>query len=191
MGWRHFLTTSSQNAGLDICRRRFSVSTPVYRLHRVDPREWASLELHDSYSMCCARPSVKQTAGKEISLKGQHLTQLDGLAAAAAHELGTPLATIKLVARDLEKQFHGDGQVAEDLALLLQEAERCRKILSTLTSLGGPEPGDIIGTMSLSLLIEEVVSPQRDFGISIEVVKAGAGVEPKCGRKRLHQQTVS
>ena len=65
-----------------------------------------------------------------VLAREQHLTQLDGLAAAAAHELGTPpLATIKLVARDLTKMFPPDGEVGEDLALLMGEAERCAKIL--------------------------------------------------------------
>ena len=96
--------------------------------------------------------------------------------------LEPPLATIKLVVRDLQKQFPTEGPIGEDLSLLMQEAERCRKILGTLTSLGGSEPGDIIGTLTLSHLIEEVVHPQRDFGIHIAVVKEGVGPEPTCTR---------
>ena len=130
-----------------------------------------------------ARRLADALAATELVLaREQHLTQLDGLAAAAAHELGTPLATIKLVVKDLQKQFPAEGNVGEDLTLLMQEAERCRKILGTLTSLGGSEPGDIIGTLTLSHLLEEVVQPQRDFGIAINVVKEGVGPEPKCAR---------
>ena len=122
-------------------------------------------------------------AATELVLaREQHLTQLDGLAAAAAHELGTPLATIKLVANDLLKQFPTEEPVGEDLALLVQEAERCRKILATLTSLGRGEPGDIIGTLSLAHLVEEVALPLRGFGIAITVVKEGVGPEPKFAR---------
>lgn len=116
-----------------------------------------------------------------VLAREQHLTQLDGLAAAAAHELGTPLATIKLVARDLQNQFAADPAVGEDLDLLNREVERCRQILGKLASLGS-EPGDIIGILSLGHLIEEVVHPQRDFGTQILVVREGDGPEPQCAR---------
>ena len=130
-----------------------------------------------------ARKLADALAATELVLiREQHLTQLDGLAAAAAHELGTPLATIKLVARDLQKQFSSEGSIGEDLSLLMQQAERCREILGTLTSLGGSEPGDIIGTLTLAHLLEEVVRPQRDFGMAIDVVKQGEGPEPQCMR---------
>ncbi len=128
------------------------------------------------------RLSDALAATELVLVREQHLTQLDGLAAAAAHELGTPLATIKLVVRDLQKQFPTEGVIGEDLTLLMQEAERCRKILGTLTSLGTVEQGDIIGTLTLSHLLEEVVQPQRDFGIAIKIIKEGVGPEPTCVR---------
>ena len=151
---------------------------------------WGAIVLGASFAAAYAwriaeesRRLADALAATELVLaREQHLTQLDGLAAAAAHELGTPLATIKLVVRDMQKQFDADSPVGEDLALLVQEAERCRKILGTLTSLGGAEPGDIIGTLTLSHLIEEVVQPQRDFGIHINVIKEGLGPEPPCVR---------
>ena len=122
-------------------------------------------------------------AATELVLaREQHLTQLDGLAAAAAHELGTPLATIKLVARDLQKQFPSAGAIGEDLELLVQETERCRKILGTLTSLHTEAPADIIGTMTMAHLMEEVVQPQRDFGIAIHIIREGTGAQPCCVR---------
>jgi two-component system, sensor histidine kinase RegB len=79
-----------------------------------------------------------------VIAREQHLTQLDGLAAAAAHELGTPLATITLVAKDLEKQLAADPLYREDLNLLTQEVARCRTILGKLTSLGD-DPAIILG----------------------------------------------
>ena len=126
-----------------------------------------------------ARRLADALAATELVLvREQHLTQLDGLAAAAAHELGTPLATIKLVVKDLQKQFPAAGVIGEDLSLLMQEVERCRGILGTLTSLGS-EPGHIMGTLTVEHLIEEVVQPHRDFGVAIEVVKEGEGAEPQ------------
>ena len=127
------------------------------------------------------RLSDALAATELVLAREQHLSQLDGLAAAAAHELGTPLATIKLVARDLTKLFPADGEVGEDLALLMSESERCATILRRLTSLG-TGPDDVIGISSLRHLVEEVVQPQRDFGVAITIVEEGAGPEPACAR---------
>ena len=129
-----------------------------------------------------ARKLADALAATELVIaREQHLTQLDGLAAAAAHELGTPLATITLIVRDLQKQLSPGDPFEEDLNLLAQEAGRCRAILSTLTSLGG-DSGDILDEMSLGLLIEEVAGPHRDFGVSISISKDGQGAEPACRR---------
>ncbi len=121
------------------------------------------------------------TATELVLAREQHLTQLDGLAAAAAHELGTPLATVTLVVRDLEKQIPATSPLSEDIALLAQQVARCRNILGKLTSLGG-DAGDILDEMTLSLMIEEVVGPQRDFGVKINIVEKGEGRQPMARR---------
>ncbi len=151
---------------------------------------WSAIVLGASFAAAYAwrvaeeaRRLADALAATELVLaREQHLTQLDGLAAAAAHELGTPLATIKLGARDLQKQFPADSATGEDLALLVGEAERCRKILGTLTSLNTSDAAAIIGQLTLSHLIEEVVQPQRDFGIAITIAREGASPEPVCMR---------
>ncbi|WP_020174851.1 ActS/PrrB/RegB family redox-sensitive histidine kinase [Methyloferula stellata] len=125
-----------------------------------------------------ARKLADALAATELVIaREQHLTQLDGLAAAAAHELGTPLATITLVARDLEKQLASNPTYREDMALLTQEVARCRTILGKLTSLGD-DSTSILGDMSLRLLLEEVVGPQRDFGVAITISCDGPGSAP-------------
>lgn len=117
-------------------------------------------------------------AATELVLaREQHLTQLDGLAAAAAHELGTPLATITLVVKDLETHGPPDGGFREDVQLLSQEVRRCRTILSKLASLGD-ERGGMMETLGLGQVIEEVVQPQRDFGVAVQVSATGDGPEP-------------
>lgn len=117
-------------------------------------------------------------AATELVLaREQHLTQLDGLAAAAAHELGTPLATITLVIKELSAILPKEGPIAEDMVLLNQEALRCRTILSKLKSLDNGT-GGMLDSLSLSLLIEEVINPQKDFGVSVHVSKQGEGREP-------------
>jgi two-component system sensor histidine kinase RegB len=117
------------------------------------------------------------TATELILAREQHVSQLDGLAAAAAHELGTPLATIALIAKELERDLGRDPVHAEDIVLLREQIQRCRGILSKLTSMG--ESGDAhYDRMPLSHLIEEVVDPHRHFGIDIEVELNGDGPEP-------------
>src|SRR5688572_2897789 len=73
-------------------------------------------------------------AATELVLtREQHLTQIDGLAAAAAHELGTPLSTIFLISRELEKTVSTDSPIASDLKTLREQTQRCRDILGKIT----------------------------------------------------------
>lgn len=77
----------------------------------------------------------------ELTLQREsHLVALDGLAAAAAHELGTPLGTITVVAREMERELPAGSPLAEDVALLRSQAERCREILRKLSSMRTPMP---------------------------------------------------
>ncbi len=98
----------------------------------------------------------------------QKLSALDGLAAAAAHELGTPLSTISLVAKELEREIPSDSPLRDDITLLRSQAARCRDILKTLTQHSG-ESDAMFSKMTLGHLIEEVVQPLRAFGIDIVV----------------------
>jgi two-component system sensor histidine kinase RegB len=129
-----------------------------------------------------SRQLAEALAATEIVLtREQHLTQLDGLAAAAAHELGTPLSTIALVARELEKALGDNSPHVEDVRLLREQVQRCGDILGKLSQL--PGPGEPFERMRLSALIEEVVAPHRHFGVAIDVVTpAGAGEEPVVAR---------
>ena len=129
-----------------------------------------------------ARQLADALAATELVLtREQHLSQLDGLAAAAAHELGTPLSTITVIATELERAVKPDSPYAEDVKLLREQAQRCRTILGKLTELeSGGQPFD---RMPLSALIEEVVAPHRNFGVAINVALApGDAAEPIGGR---------
>ena len=70
---------------------------------------------------------------EEIMSKEHELLSLGGQAAAAAHSLGTPFSTIKIIAADLLKQFKGKKEVEKDINLLLGQIERCSDILKRLT----------------------------------------------------------
>ena len=117
-------------------------------------------------------------AATELVLaREQHLTQLDGLAAAAAHELGTPLSTIVLISRELERTLTGNGPEAGDIKTLREQAQRCRDILAKITQLSST--GAPFDSMKLSTLIEETVAPHRDFGVAIKVrIAVAAAREP-------------
>jgi two-component system sensor histidine kinase RegB len=115
-----------------------------------------------------ARKLSDALAATELILtREQHLTQLDGLAAAAAHELGTPLSTIFLISRELEKGLQDNSQLAGDIRTLREQAQRCRDILAKITQLSAT--GAPFDRMPLSTLIEEIVAPHRDFGVTIKV----------------------
>ncbi len=129
-----------------------------------------------------ARDLSEALAATELVLaREQHLSQLDGLAAAAAHELGTPLATIALVARELSRLAPPEGEMAEDITLLREQVERCRGILGKLASLQDDDAGPL-DQLSLSLLIEEATGPQRPFGVPFEIALIGEKPEPICRR---------
>jgi two-component system sensor histidine kinase RegB len=116
-----------------------------------------------------ARQLANALAATELVLqREQHLSALDGLAAAAAHELGTPLATIALVAKEMEKALAADPRFREDVALLRSQTERCREILKRLTNLSSE--GEVhMSRLPLTSLIEEVIAPHREFGIAIRL----------------------
>lgn len=122
-----------------------------------------------------ARKLADALSAAELVLeREQHLTQLDGLAAAAAHELGTPLSTIFLISRELEKT--APPEMASDLRTLREQAQRCREILGKIAQLSSA--GAPFDRMPLSTLIEEAVAPHRDFGIAIKIRLAQHG-EPE------------
>lgn len=129
-----------------------------------------------------ARQLSDALAATELVLaREQHLSQLDGLAAAAAHELGTPLATITVIAKELERTLAPISEHADDVRLLREQAQRCRDILSKITELGAS--GEPFDRTPISALIEEVVAPHRNFGVAIGVtLPPDRAIEPVAAR---------
>ena len=116
-----------------------------------------------------ARQLSDALAATELVLaREQHLSQLDGLAAAAAHELGTPLSTISVIAKELENAIPANARHGDDVRLLREQATRCRDILAKLTVLSSS--GEPFDRTPLTALIEEVVAPHRNFGVDIDVI---------------------
>jgi len=122
------------------------------------------------------------SATELVLQREQHLSALDGLAAAAAHELGTPLATIALVAKEMQRALGEDPRYSEDVTLLRSQSERCREILKRLTSLSS-EGEAHMARLPITSLIEEVTAPHRDFGIAIKLEPGErVGAEPVARR---------
>ena len=125
-----------------------------------------------------ARQLSDALAATELALsRHEQLSALDGLAAAAAHELGTPLSTILLAAREIRDEVP-EGPVREDIALIIGQAQRCREILVKLRSLRDT-PGDQFAAVTVNELLAELISPLegQDKSISIRTDKA-AGPPP-------------
>ena len=115
------------------------------------------------------------TVTEMVLARERHLSQLDGFAAAAAHELSTPLSTISVIAKELEHAIKPNSPHYDDVRLLREQSQRCRDILAKIGELSSDEPFDRV---PLSALIETVVAPHRNFGISINVAMAHEPAAP-------------
>jgi two-component system sensor histidine kinase RegB len=94
----------------------------------------------------------------EVMAKEHELLSLGGQAAAAAHSLGTPLSTIKLVAQELKKQFKDQKDVEKDIELLTSQVDRCNEILKRL-SLNANEEDDFIDEdLSIKDYLDEIIT---------------------------------
>jgi two-component system sensor histidine kinase RegB len=112
-----------------------------------------------------------------VLAREQRLSALGALAAAAAHELGTPLATIAVVAKEMARETP-EGPLRDDAELLIAQAQRCRDILRRLAEM--PDASDEVHErMSLLQFVREVVEPYADAdAVRVEAVVSGAaGVE--------------
>jgi two-component system sensor histidine kinase RegB len=92
----------------------------------------------------------------------QKLTDLGGVVAAAAHELGTPLATIKLTSAELMEELDDRPDLKEDAALIREQADRCRDILRNMGRAGKDDLH--LRKAPLSALITEAAEPHEDRG---------------------------
>ncbi|MFD1192497.1 ActS/PrrB/RegB family redox-sensitive histidine kinase [Phenylobacterium conjunctum] len=120
-----------------------------------------------------ARMALALDVTQAVLSREQRLSALGALAAAAAHELGTPLATIAIVAKEMSRDPPTPG-VKEDAELLMAQAERCREILRRLTET--PDATDEVHErMSLLQLVHEVIEPHADQkDVRVEAIVTGA-----------------
>lgn len=128
------------------------------------------------------RMSEALAATEAVLAQEQKMAALGGLAAAAAHELGTPLATIQLVAKEMARELDAGTPMGEDAKLLVEQTQRCREILKQLGARGDTgEP--IHDTMLLQALLEEASEPYFGLGSKIVIKTHGEGPEPSLRRQ--------
>ena len=136
------------------------------------------------YAWRIASESARMSAGlaaTQLALSREHrLAALGALATAAAHELGTPLGTIAVVARELERALPENSTEIEDVRLLRAQAERCRAIIARLAN---PEEAMLGSTARLPLgaLLDDIAAPHRGEDLEIRVT-----VTPPSGSENDH-----
>jgi len=121
-----------------------------------------------------ARMEQALAATQAVLEKEHRLSALGGLAAAAAHELGTPLGTIQVVAKEMLHGLKPDNPLYEDAQLLVSQSQRCRDILKNLSA--KPETRDsVYDRVPLRTFLEAAAAPYARAGktIRIEVVAEG------------------
>jgi two-component system sensor histidine kinase RegB len=111
----------------------------------------------------------------------QKLTDLGGVVAAAAHELGTPLATIKLVSTELLDELQDHPSWYEDAALIRDEADRCRDILRKMGKAGNDDRH--LHRAPFSTTIREAAEPHAQRGKDLIFSFDARGDEPTILRR--------
>jgi two-component system sensor histidine kinase RegB len=117
-----------------------------------------------------ARRISEALAETQLTLaREQQLTALGTLAAAAAHELGTPLSTITVVAKELVRDLPPGSPFAEDIALIQSQCERCRAILAELARKPEDAEESPFNRLPLEQLIEAAAAPHRVEGVRLDI----------------------
>ena len=99
---------------------------------------------------------------EEIMSKEHELLSLGGQAAAAAHSLGTPFSTIKIISSDLSKQFKDNAEVKADIDLLISQIDRCSEILKKLTLNPTVEDDFIDRDLTIVGYVNEIIKSFRE-----------------------------
>lgn len=119
------------------------------------------------------------TATQLALAREQRLAAVGSLAAAAAHELGTPLGTITVVVREIAREIGADSPLAEDMRVLLAETERCRQILTRLAQRPEADSGGPIEVPPVSELTRRAAVSHEHGRVQLAFSSAGEGAEPR------------
>lgn len=146
---------------------------------------WAALVIGILFLGGYARRVTSETfsmsqalAATQMALAREHeLTLLGGVVAAAAHEMGTPLATIKLVASELAEELHDSPELREDAELISSQAERLRDILRDMGRAGKDDL--LLKKAPLTSIVQEAAEPHENRGKMIHFLANGSTDTPK------------
>ncbi|MEM8936386.1 MAG: ActS/PrrB/RegB family redox-sensitive histidine kinase [Pseudomonadota bacterium] len=159
---------------------------------------WAALTFSILFFAAYARRVASESAQMRSALNAsqlvlareERLMALGGLAAAAAHELGTPLATIQITAKEMQRELQdleeANEYLSDDADLVVAQAERCRDILRRLSSHG--DAGDAVhDRLTVDALLREAAAPYFEANgapdIRIEVHSRDGANEPVLQRR--------
>ena len=153
---------------------------------------WVALSFSVAFFAAYARRIAQESeqmrsalaASQLILAREERLSALGGLAAAAAHELGTPLATIQVTATEMADDLKGQGTLEEDAKLLVSQARRCREILGRLSRRG--DEGDAMhDRLGVDTLMREAAEPftDRPRGPAVIFEMIGDGAPPILRRR--------
>jgi len=125
------------------------------------------------------------TATQMALEREQKLTDLGGVVAAAAHELGTPLATIKLVSSELREEMKDQPELMEDVDLIAEQADRCRDILRSMGRAGNDDLH--MRYAPIGTVVREAAEPHKDRGkqvlYDIAPLQGGDAGQPVIARR--------
>ena len=131
------------------------------------------------------KTSAALKIAEDLLVKEKNLSSLDGLAAAAAHHLGTPLGTISLIANELKNDDSINESAKNDLMILSEEVDKCKKILGSL----GEKPSsddDLITKIELQALLEELCEliKVKEINFSITFENDDSGIKQVLLKRR-------
>ena len=131
------------------------------------------------------KTSAALKIAEDLLVREKNLSSLDGLAAAAAHHLGTPLGTISLIANELKNDDSINESAKNDLMILSEEVDKCKKILGSL----GEKPSsddDLITKIELQALLEELCElvKVKEINFSITFDNDDSGIKQVLLKRR-------
>ncbi len=116
---------------------------------------------------------------EEVMAKEHEMLSLGGQAAAAAHSLGTPLSTIKIIALELSKQLKNDKDLSQDIELLTSQVERCNQILKKLSLNPNEEDEFIDEDLRMADYLKEIVSSFKETSKKEFILDFSEDLNPK------------
>lgn len=129
---------------------------------------------------------------REKVLESERMLSLGALATGAAHELGTPLATMAVLTREMSEEHAGDPALAQDFALLRQQVDRCKEILSSLAASAGQMRGEGSQGLALDDFLEQTLQRWRDTrpALQLDCTLHGTTPAPQIAADRTLSQAL-